>query len=401
METISVNVVRFGDRKYLQMQYRDSVTGRKKTRSTGTANRREAERVAAKWEAVLQAGRYQPPSKVTWDEFRRRYEDEVLASLADTTDKKAASVFNAVEKILNPDRVSQMTADKISYLQSRLRQKGLKESTIKGHMAHLQAALNWAARMQIIVVTPAIEMPKRAKKSKVMKGRPITYEEFERMLQKAPGIVHAHAVDSWTHYLNGMWCSGLRLEESLELWWDRDDQLCVDTTGRRVKLRIPADMEKGNEDRVLPLAPEFEEFLLATPGSARSGRVFKPSAKRIGATLPKAHRVGEIASEIGKAAGVIVARNATKTKFASLHDLRRSFGTRWATKVMPPILQILMRHDSIETTLKYYVDQNADEAADVLWKAVTGNTSGNSAVEPSDTQTKSPPQAEPARGLNK
>jgi hypothetical protein len=80
METISVNVVRFGDRKYLQMQYRDSVTGRKKTRSTGTANRREAERVAAKWEAVLQAGRYQPPSKVTWDEFRRRYEDEVLAS---------------------------------------------------------------------------------------------------------------------------------------------------------------------------------------------------------------------------------------------------------------------------------------------------------------------------------
>ena len=74
--------------------------------------------------------------------------------------------------------------------------------------------------------------------------------------------------------------------------------------------------------------------------------------------------------------------------------------TRWATKVMPPILQIFMRHDSIETTLKYYVDQNADEAADVLWKAVTGNTSGNSAVEPSDTQKKSLPQAEPAEGLN-
>jgi len=133
METISVNVVRFGDRKYLQMQYRDSVTGRKKTRSTGTANRREAERVAAKWEAVLQAGRYQPPSKVTWDEFRRRYEDEVLASLADTTDKKAASVFNAVEKILNPDRVSQMTADKISYLQSRLRAENARtEATRQG-----------------------------------------------------------------------------------------------------------------------------------------------------------------------------------------------------------------------------------------------------------------------------
>ena len=41
-----------------------------------------------------------------------------------------------------------------------------------------------------------------------------------------------------------------------------------------------------------------------------------------------------------------------------------------------------------------------DEAADVLWKAVTGNTSGNSAVEPAETHKKSPPQAEPAKGLN-
>ena len=42
-----------------------------------------------------------------------------------------------------------------------------------------------------------------------------------------------------------------------------------------------------------------------------------------------------------------------------------------------------------------------DEAADVLWKAVRSHTSGSSSSEPSDTQTKSPPQAEPARGLTK
>lgn len=401
MEDIRVTVVKFGDRTNLQMQYRDPITRKKKTRSTGTANRREAERVAAKWEAELQQGRYKSPSKTRWSEFRRRYEDEVLASLAETTDQKVASIFNAVEEILAPDRLSQLTAERISLLQSRLRLRGRMESTIRGHMAHLRAALNWADRMNLIVEVPKIEMPKRAKKSKVMKGRPITYEEFERMLDKILGVVHAHATESWNHYLRGMWWSGLRLEESLELWWDRDDKLCVDASGKRLKLRIPAELEKGNEDRVLPLAPEFEEFLLATKKADRTGRVFKPAAKRKGAPPPLAHRVGEIASEIGKAAGVIVSRTAAKTKYASLHDLRRSFGTRWATRVMPPVLQILMRHDSIDTSMKYYVDQNADEAAETLWKAVAGNTSGNRAAEPSSAHEKAPSQVKDVTGLTK
>lgn len=56
-------------------------------------------------------------------------------------------------------------------------------------------------------------------------------------------------------------------------------------------------------------------------------------------------------------------------KYASAHDLRRSFGSRWARKVMPAVLQRLMRHESIETTMKYYVDLDADELAEELWQA--------------------------------
>jgi hypothetical protein len=36
--------------------------------------------------------------------------------------------------------------------------------------------------------------------------------------------------------------------------------------------------------------------------------------------------------------------------------------------VKPATLQLLMRHRSIETTLKYYVEQDADEVADELWR---------------------------------
>ena len=81
--------------------------------------------------------------------------------------------------------------------------------------------------------------------------------------------------------------------------------------------------------------------------------------------MPK--RVGRVVSAIGKKAGVVV--NKAEGKYASAHDLRRSFGTRWSGKVKPATLQLLMRHKSIETTLKYYVAQDADDVADELWAA--------------------------------
>lgn len=74
-------------------------------------------------------------------------------------------------------------------------------------------------------------------------------------------------------------------------------------------------------------------------------------------------------------------------KRASAHDLRRTFGTRWARKVMPAVLQRLMRHANIGTTMQYYVDLAVDEMADDLWKQHApdvGNISGNIAPEPAD-----------------
>src|SRR3954465_5088686 len=76
-------------------------------------------------------------------------------------------------------------------------------------------------------------------------------------------------------------------------------------------------------------------------------------------------RAGRVISEIGELAGVLV--NKPEGKYATAQNLRRSFGTRWASRVKPTTLQLLMRHRSIETTMKYYVDQDADEIGDELW----------------------------------
>ena len=232
-----------------------------------------------------------------------------------------------------------------------------------------------------------------------MKGRPITGEEFDRMIEKVPEVVGDAASESWRQYLQGLWWSGLRLAESLELYWDRDDKLCVDLTGKFAMLQIPAELEKGHQDRCLPIAPEFVEMLLQTPEGERTGRVFNPKAKRVKGSALLPHRVGELVSAIGKAAGVKVHTDPRtgRLKYASAHDLRRSFGERWSSRVMPQVLIELMRHESIETTLKFYVGRNAEKTAETLYEAVSGNTTPKSPP----AQKQAPPETVAPTGFAK
>ena len=238
--------------------------------------------------------------------------------------------------------------------------------------------------MGLLAAMPAIDKPKRVKGGKVMKGRPIAGEEFDRMLAAVQKVFDdgeevtnaeklvdcAALIASWKHYIRGLWLSGLRLGESLELYWDRDDKLCVDLSGKYPMLLIPAELEKGHKDRLLPIAPEFAEFLLATPEADRSGPVFNPRSRRKGRGRPGEWWVSRVVCKIGEKAGVKVNTGAAgNVKFASAHDLRRSFGERWALRVMPQVLKELMRHESIETTMKYYVGRNAQSTAAVLWQA--------------------------------
>jgi integrase len=208
-----------------------------------------------------------------------------------------------------------------------------------------------------------------------MRGRPITTEEFERMLAAVPQIRKGNAL-LWTRYVMGLWLSGLRLEESTILSWDDESPISVDLSGRHPRFRIYAEAEKGRKDRLLPMTPDFAEFILKTNPVERAGQVFKITSFHTGEPVTL-KRISRTISAIGKKAGVVV--NKYEGKYASAHDLRRSFGTRWAPRVKPVTLQLLMRHKSIETTLKYYVDQDADDVADELWKAHSGlgNTFGN------------------------
>ena len=282
-----------------------------------------------------------------WAEFRRLYEDEVLASLADNTDVKVSGVLNVLERVIKPKRLADVNEETLGRYQSHLRQQGRAESTIKGHLSHIRAALSWAKGRKLIHSVPSIKMPKRAKRATdAMKGRPITLEEFERMLAKTKAVAdqletehRPMVIASWRFYLRGLWHSGLRREESIDLHWTDRSRLCVDDLDcDRPMIWIPGDKEKGNRDRVLPMAPEFAEFLREVPPSKRHGFVFNPLSRRRRFAGRLTHAmVGRVVSGIGKTANVKVSEGRGNVKYASAHDLRRSFGERWSSRVMPNV----------------------------------------------------------------
>jgi integrase len=389
-DEIRVKVHSYGPGRPLGLVYFDPLTGKKICKSSGTYNEKEAERAAAVLQDELNSGRYAAPSKITWADFRKRYEDEKLSALAPASMVAATVSLDHLERVLNPDRLAKLTPAVMSKFQAKLRAEKMKETTIARHLRHIKAALRWAAVMGMMAKAPAIEMPKLPKGQTLMKGRPITAEEYDRMLA-AVRKVRPHDTPAWKRFLNGLWLSGLRLEEACNLSWDEESPFAVDLSGRRPVFRIYAEAQKARRDELLPMTPDFAEWLLATyPAAERHGQVFKLPTVYNG--KPFTHKqVGRIVSRIGKRAKVVT--NKAEGKYAGAHDLRRAFGTRWAKRVMPAVLQRLMRHAEVSTTMKYYVATSAADVADELWeqygaaeskRPARGNTLGNtlpSAIE--------------------
>ncbi|QDS98509.1 site-specific integrase [Adhaeretor mobilis] len=138
-----------------------------------------------------------------------------------------------------------------------------------------------------------------------------------------------------------------------------DAPISVDFTGKYPCLRIEAEAEKGFQDRQLPITPDFAEWLLLTPSERRMRKVFVVAEQQ-----KRLDMISKTITRIGKEARVVV--NKEQGKFASAHDMRRAFGTRWAAKVQPATLREIMRHASIETTMKFYVGLRSDVIGEEL-----------------------------------
>lgn len=347
------------DRNNLQLYYVNPLTGKEKSRSAKTADRAKANRAAARWEEELASGL--DPTKANWTDFRNRFEAEHLAQLAFRTRGGYSTALTHFENLVGkPMDLMAINASVVSRFASLMRAEKIGEQSIATYLTHLRAALRWAASIGMIPYAPTIKLPKLGKR-KLNRGRPLTAKEFQAMVDAVPGVVGKEFAAEWVRALRGAWLCGLRLGEVFRLSWDSAPARVDLDSGRFPRIIWFIEGQKARRDDVVPMTPDFADFLRETPAASRKGRVFNP---KLATRRVTSRYAGKVISAIGVAAQVLVNE---KGKHASAHDLRRSFGTRWAMKVRPVTLQALMRHASIETTLKFYVDLHCDDVGAELW----------------------------------
>ena len=379
-DDITVHVVkRKGLNLYLR--YTDPVDGRRHEKNSGTRSMKCAQRAAGVWQAELNADGFVTERITEWEEFREDFFDNYVAERSRSYSRTISSTFNVIDELMRPDKLNRITTQWIKRFRTIARKQGRSPATLHKYMQHLRTALKWAHDQDYLKAVPKFptEQRKANKGKKLMKGRPITLEEFDRMMDATRGTLKSprkptenqlQAIDAaeraLKHLIEGLWLSGLRLGEALSLTWDQwADGIRVETDpDGDMFLLIDGTDQKSGEPQLYPVVDDFADFLLQTPEEDRTGFVFSPFRTR-GIVSRRVDSVSDWIVAIGRKAGVKVdtRRNRRTGKdepvYASAHDLRRSFGFRWALVVESLVLRDLMRHSSVETTEQYYVGVQA------------------------------------------
>jgi integrase len=357
-ERVRVWVQRFKGRRHLMLQWIDPDTGRRKSKSAGTADVKEAEAKRVDLEADLNNGRHQEASRISWERFRELFEDEYVAARRQNTRENYEAMFNAFERVCRPTTLRGVTERTVSQFAAGLRREpgrargstGQAPSTVRQRLQLLRTALAWAVEQKLLPKLPGFPSIKVPRK----RPQPIPAESFERLLLKAPD-------DNMRTYLLSGWLAGLRLAEAAALEWDHCEEApYLDLAHDRIVL--PAEFVKATEDQWVPLDPVLREALLALPRHGR--KVFRFVGR--GGRPIGLNAIGERVIRLAKKAGVKL----------TMHSLRKGFGCRYAGKVPAQVLQKLMRHSNISLTMAFYA--NVDDAAMAAVLGPQRNSSRNS-----------------------
>lgn len=362
---IRVWVTKFGDRPFLQLQYIDPVTGKKKTRSAGTADPQIADDKRGDLEADLNAGRHADPSRLSWQAFRELYTAEHLSGTRPATQTSYTAGLDLFTRLTSPTTLRGVSERTISAFVASLRRDDYLPSSIHVYLSYLHAALAWARRQKLIPAVPDFPLVKVPRK----RPQPVPEELTERLLAAATLQQRA--------FLLCGWLAGLRRSEAYYLEWEPSERFpWLDLERKRIWL--PAGFVKAVEDQWIAVHPDLEAALLAlrltnlTPqaerltgsfSSSNGARVFHFTGSR-GPLSP-----ASVSSEITVLARKVGVR-------LSMRSMRRGFACKHAASQPAQVLQRLLRHASIQTTVSYYA--NVDSAAE---EAILGRASGNTSAD--------------------
>ena len=250
-QVIRVRLHRYGGRPYGLIWECGQRSGEV---SSGTTNRREAERAAGRLEEQLAQGVIPGKSEgvaITWAEFRHRYESEWLATMSEGSAGGWRAAANHFERICSPALLMDVNKSMLSKFRGGLESMGLSDASARSYYRALHAGLGWAADVADLIDTaPTVRMRRAKKQSNVMRSRPIVAEEFDRMLL-AISQVRPNDAEQFERFMRGLWLTGLRISELNRMRWERGAPCHVDLAAK-VPVIVFLGGQKNGSDGYLP-----------------------------------------------------------------------------------------------------------------------------------------------------
>lgn len=329
----------------------------------------------------------------TWEECFDRYRQHRMSRSREKSLVDSLSRLQIIERICqNSLGVAEtggvlfvrevMTLDCLERIQERLlsgeecRYAQRSPNTVNSMLGAFMAFVRFCHKHEWIEKVPQLE---KIESRDVMKGRPITAEEFVRMLRATRSVVGREFAREWRFALRILWESGFRIGELLQFSWDDDQQIhpVWPAEGHRHPTIIVPPTQKNRRLQEIPLLPGLHKLLMKVPESCRQGNVVSLRLKSKFTEQLSVDCISRTIARIGQQANVVVkkasAAAGTRTKYASAHDLRRGCAAKLINAgVSAETLKVVMRHADFGTTEKHYgAIRSAQSAAKELHERLT------------------------------
>lgn len=342
-------------RRNYYIQYRDS-TGRTRIESSGTSDKRSAERILAHKErevAEILSGVIDPLQETYRAANKRTALDHLEDYLAACRDKQDAGSLKEKERQLRwlldsfpGAKLSDIRPDEVDARLSALSEGGAAARTVNVKLECARAFLNWCVRNGRLRSNPLRVIKKRNEvMDRRVVRRALAEDETDRLIE----VARQAASESPRARLRPLWylmalLAGMRRSDLVRLTWS-----AIDLSQKVPTLTIRGGKAKRRVDR-LPLHPAIvEEIRRVRP------RDVLPSARVFPRAVTNRTRVRDY-----ERAGIVLLNAAGEV--ADLHALRTTFATRLALRGVPPaVLMRLMRHSTIELTMRYYTNLDVSD----------------------------------------
>jgi len=287
------------------------IRGKRIRKNCGTRDRREARRIQRECRERLLNGKYVASGgAITKADTLQVCNPVAISSTGkswqDAVDQyrvkfKGRSIAHVVSRLSLAERIfenqrramgqpaglslqSVLTDEGIEYLQERLlageqcRYKSRTPTTLNSIVRNVMTFARYCKRKKWISRIPEVDRIEADADDDAMKGRPITTEEFERMLVAVPKVVGEGPAESWRFALQVLWDSAFRVGDAMDFSWDDPRHIYPKwphRQGLHPTLVIPRTQKNGKEQQT-PMLPGLADLLQRVPESRRVGWVINP-----------------------------------------------------------------------------------------------------------------------------